>query len=187
MNILGVAAELGATLDQLGIDYAVGGSVASSFFGEPRSTLDVDIAVRGATSSLRQLLDEVAAEFYVPVSAAEAAIESFDSFNLLHHLSGLKVDIFVLGDEEMDRRQIERRIRVETSSGGLWVTSPEDIVLRKLWWYSLTDESSGRQWRDVIALFRSTQVDTVEVLRGADDVGLEKLARRAIDEASGQA
>lgn len=103
MNILGVAAELGATLDQLGIDYAVGGSVASSFFGEPRSTLDIDIAVRGATSSLRQLLDEVAAEFYVPVSAAEAAIESFDSFNLLHHLSGLKVDIVVLGDEEMDQ------------------------------------------------------------------------------------
>ncbi len=39
----------------------------------------------------------------MPVSAAEAAIESFDSFNLLHHLSGLKVDIFVLGDEEMDQ------------------------------------------------------------------------------------
>lgn len=185
MNLLQIAAELGSKLDDLGIEYAIGGSVASSFFGEPRSTLDVDIAVRAATEPLRQLLEEVSADFYVPVSVAEAAIESSDSFNMLHNSSGLKIDVFVLGDSEIDRRQIERRVRVEVSSGYLWVTSPEDIVLRKLWWYSLTDESSDRQWRDVIALLQTANVDVAELLRGADASGLATLARRAADEASG--
>ena len=34
------------TLESLGFHYAIGGSVASSRYGEPRSTFDVDISVR---------------------------------------------------------------------------------------------------------------------------------------------
>ena len=32
-------------LDSLGVPYSIGGSLASSFNGEPRSTLDIDIVV----------------------------------------------------------------------------------------------------------------------------------------------
>ena len=64
MNPLILAVALGGQLDELGIKYAVGGSVASSFYGEPRSTLDIDVAVQGDTKTLRQLLDDVAADFY---------------------------------------------------------------------------------------------------------------------------
>ncbi len=42
---LDLVVELARILDELGIPYAVGGSVASSFFGEPRSTADVDVAI----------------------------------------------------------------------------------------------------------------------------------------------
>lgn len=38
------------------------------------------------------------------------------SFNLLDTDSGLKVDVFVLGSSELDRRQIERRWRVESDA-----------------------------------------------------------------------
>ena len=54
MNPLILAVALGGQLDELGIKYAVGGSVASSFYGEPRSTLDIDVAVQGDTKTLRQ-------------------------------------------------------------------------------------------------------------------------------------
>lgn len=38
-------------LDDLEIPYALGGSLASSLFGEPRSTVDVDLAIRLARRS----------------------------------------------------------------------------------------------------------------------------------------
>lgn len=41
-----VAIEFASLLEQLGIEYALGGSVASSLLGEPRTALDVDFAVR---------------------------------------------------------------------------------------------------------------------------------------------
>lgn len=38
--------DLGAVLDSMGVAWAVGGSVASSFHGQPRTTYDVDVLVR---------------------------------------------------------------------------------------------------------------------------------------------
>lgn len=45
MSALDTALAFGLLLDELGIAHAVGGSMASLFVGEPRLTLDVDIAV----------------------------------------------------------------------------------------------------------------------------------------------
>jgi hypothetical protein len=42
-NPLQVAARVAAALDDLGVKYSIGGSLARSFSGEPRSTLDVDM------------------------------------------------------------------------------------------------------------------------------------------------
>lgn len=184
MNPLQLAVDLGAMLDELGVEYAVGGSVASSFFGEPRSTLDIDLALRGSEEQLAKVVEQVAVDFYVPTSAATRAIETQDSFNLLHHESGMKVDIFVLGDGLLDRRQIDRRIRVSLPMGDLWLTSPEDSVLRKLWWFRLTGETSERQWRDVIGVLRLADIDKAELSSVAAELGLDELVGRAITEAS---
>ena len=183
MNPVGLAIEVGRMLDDLGIQYAVGGSVASSLFGEPRSTLDIDLALRGTDDELFRLIDRADADFYVPIEAARQAVTAKDSFNLLHNESGIKIDIFVLGDDLIDVRQIERRVRISLEGGDLWVTSPEDIILRKLSWYRLTEETSQRQWRDVIALLRATKVDTADVLDVAVKVGLGDLAEKAVAEA----
>lgn len=58
------------------------------------------------------------------------------------------------------------------------------LCLRKLWWFRLTDDTSERQWRDVVALLRSTSVDTADVLATASEVGLADLAQQAIAEAT---
>jgi len=70
-------------------------SVARSFYGKPRSTLDVDVAVRGGEKALRKLLDDVAADFYVPVGSAEMSIHEGCS---------------VVGPAERDRTECHRRI-----------------------------------------------------------------------------
>jgi hypothetical protein len=41
-----VAVRVARALENAGVEYAVGGSVASSAYGEPRATLDLDVAIR---------------------------------------------------------------------------------------------------------------------------------------------
>ena len=106
--------QVAAILDDLEILYALGGSMASSLIGEPRSTVDVDIAIKVQAGTEAALLERASADFYVPVDAARAAIRAHSSFNLVDTAHGLKVDIFVLGDGLLDRMQIERRMTTGT-------------------------------------------------------------------------
>jgi len=153
---LELVSQVATILDDLGIPYALGGSMASSLVGEPRSTVDVDIAIKLEQDAGAALLERANAEFYVLIESARVAIEAHSSFNLIDTAHGLKVDLFVLGDGLLDRMQIERRITVAIPGVAerSWVTSPEDQVLRKLDWYRSTGHESERQWRDVVGILR---------------------------------
>jgi hypothetical protein len=153
---LDLVSQIATILDELDIPYALGGSLASSLIGEPRSTVDVDIAIKLDDEAGAALLERASAEFYVPIDSARAAIQARSSFNLIDTTHGLKVDLFVLDEGLLDRMQIARRIRITIPgvAGGIWVTSPEDQVLRKLDWYRNTGNESERQWRDVVGILR---------------------------------
>jgi len=183
---LELAGQVAAMLDQLGIDYALGGSMASSLLGEPRSTVDVDIAIKLEDQAGAALLERATAAFYVPVESARVAIEAHSSFNLVDTAHGLKVDLFVLGDGLLDRMQIERRMNVTIPglADRIWVTAPEDQVLRKLDWYRSTGNESAQQWRDVVGILRihGDAMDRVyldETARELNLGGLLEEAKRA--------
>ena len=109
---LALVVRVAKILDELAIPYALGGSLAASFFGEPRATADVDVAIQLDGDVGEALLARVRPEFYVPLESARDAIRSHQSFNLIADEQALKVDLFVLGDGLLDRRQIERRVRI---------------------------------------------------------------------------
>lgn len=183
---IGLALQVGAILDELGVDWVLGGSLASSMFGEPRATVDVDLAISIDPDAFERLLERVRHDFYVPESAARAAGETHGAFNLIDNEHGLKIDVFVLGDALLDRRQVERRLRVDLGEEqAIWVTAPEDQVLRKLDWYRNTQMTSDRQWRDVIGLLtvQGDSMDRVYLEETARSVGLAELLTRALDEA----
>lgn len=184
---LDIVLRVTAMLDELGVDYVLGGSIAASFFGEPRATADVDVAVRLPAEGARRFLARAAAEFYVPRDAARVAISNHDSFNMIATAVPFKVDVFVLGDGLLDRRQLDRRVLVELPNRGrsVWVTSVEDQVLRKLDWFRLGGESSDRQWRDIVGLLRISgdSIDRADLEQTAEDVGLAGLLRQALAEA----
>ncbi len=188
MDPLSLARQVGDTLDELGIAWVLGGSLASSLAGEPRSTMDIDLAVVMTPLDVDRLAAAVADRFYMSVEMARYATAHGSSFNLLDQRSSYKVDLFVLGDSELDRRQLERRVlhHVEVSGQrlALWIGSPDTQILRKLDWFQAGGETSERQWRDVTSLLRVQRqtLDLEEIRATAARLGLDRLLERAIAE-----
>ena len=109
------------------------------------------------------------------------------SFNLVDTENAVKVDLFVVGDGLLDRMQIQRRVRIVVPGApeGIWVTSPEDQVLRKLDWFRQSGTASDRQWRDVVGILRvyGSQLDREYLSDSARAINLSA----ELDEARRQA
>jgi hypothetical protein len=175
--------RIGRLLDSLGVPWVLGGSLASSIVGEPRSTMDIDVAVALDPAVVGDLIAAVAEEYYVSEDMVRDAVARHSSFNLIHFATGMKVDVFPLSDDPLDVRQLERRERVDVAPGvAIWVGAPDDQVLRKLCWFRLGGEVSERQWRDVVSilLVQGSRVDHQQLLADSGPLGVADLVERAL-------
>ena len=64
-----------STLDTLKIPYYIGGSVASSVFGLPRSTMDVDIIADINKIQVKHLTKKLSDEYYIDGEVILKALE----------------------------------------------------------------------------------------------------------------
>lgn len=177
-------------LDELGVAYVIGGSFASSAYGEARSTRDADLVVELRMDSVDAIASRLESDFYISRDAMREAIREHRSFNAIHLESMFKVDFFVRGESAYDREEFGRRVSrpVEELGGHTWIIkTPEDTVLRKLEWYRAGGDVSEQQWRDVLgvlAVWRG-RLDEAYLDRWAATLAVGDLlekARRAVTE-----
>lgn len=166
----------------------LGGSLASSILGEPRASVDIDLALQLHLRDVERLALELAPTFFVDPETGRDAVRRGASFNVLHRETMWKVDLFVLGDSAFDREQLRRRSRVQVSpeSGQqVPVSSAEDLVLRKLAWFRAGGGVSDRQWRDVLGILKvqGSGLDRDYLARWAGYLELSDLLDRALREA----
>ena len=183
---VGVALAAARALEACGLRYLVGGSLASSLSGEPRSTLDVDIVVALSPGDVQRLVEALGHEFDVDERSVVRAVHGRSSVNVFHRATAIKVDLFVMGGTPLDEEQMERRQRVPvTATDHLYAYTPEDILLQKLLWFRKGHEVSDRQWRDVlgILLVQGTALDRAYVSERAERIGVADLLARAVSEA----
>ena len=138
-------------LNALGVAYMVSGSVAVIVYGEPRLTHDVDLIVVLDREHIAKLAEVFpSAEFYCPpteVIAVEAAREQRGHFNIIHHETGFKADVFLNGRDPLHAWGLARARRLEVEGQALVVAPPEYVILRKLEYYR--EGGSEKHLRDI--------------------------------------
>jgi hypothetical protein len=183
-DLLSALQTIQATFDSLQIRYFIGGSVASSFHGAMRSTMDVDIVAELSLEHIPPILAAVANEYYASESAIRSAIQRRSSFNLIHLPTSFKVDVFVGRGRRFDESSFARSTisRLGTTDNGIDVpiASVEDILLAKLEWYRVGNEVSERQWDDVTRLVKLNRdnLDWSYLESVADEIGVGDLLNR---------
>lgn len=180
-----VALSVADTLERCGVPYVVGGSLASSVSGEPRSTLDIDLVVAMTEADVEPFLATLGEGFHADDHALRRAVRQRSSVNLFHRATSTKVDLFIAGGSPLDRQAMRRRVRLQVASGPdrfLYVYTPEDILLQKLRWYRLGGDVSDRQWRDIlgIVLVQEHRLDEEYLRNGAHLLDVTDLLDRAL-------
>ena len=170
-------------LRRLDIRHYVGGSVASSFHGATRSTMDVDLVCEMAEDHISQFIELIGTDFYVSESAVRDAVEHKACFNLIHLPTAFKVDVFISRGRPFDLESMQRATMQrlgETRSVELPIATAEDSIISKLEWYRLSNETLERQWDDVTRLLDllGEEADRDYLYRSAESVGVTDLLDR---------
>ena len=163
-------------LEDLGLSYAVGGSFASSAYGEPRYTRDVDVIVALPPERVPEFVARFPPpDFYVDAEVARQAAIERGMFNIIHAYSAIKIDIYI-PDDAVARDQIARSRRITGADGvSAAFSAPEELIIKKLQFYRMGEIE--RHLRDVAAMLRVSgeEIDRERIRQLAAQEGLSDL------------
>lgn len=167
------------TLERLNVPYAVTGSWASTAYGLPRTTHDLDLVVNLHPDQVEALATSFESPIYADRAWMQVAIARGEMFNIIEPASGLKVDCWPLAPGPYAQAQFGRRRQVQIADRVVWMLAPEDVILAKLRWYRET--ASDTQWRDVVGVIKlqAGDLDEAYLVRWATELGVSELLVRA--------
>ncbi len=183
-----VLKQFADVLDGLKINYAIGGSIASSVYGKVRFTQDADITVAAFADKAEQLYTILKENFYISKDTMYEAISNRGSFNIIHLTSAFKIDIFIQKDDDFHRQLFfrKKKIKLDDSIEHLFdIVSAEDIILLKLQWYQSSGCISEHQWSDVLGILavQSESLNMKYLKSCSEMLELDDILQKAIDEA----
>ncbi len=172
-------------LESIGIDYVIGGSIASSLYGKVRFTQDVDMTVEPFEARADEFFKLVRSDFYINWDAMQQALRQRSSFNVVHLESAFKIDVFIRKDTKFERQLLTRRKFMklsERSKKAFSVVSAEDIILLKLRWYQQGGCSSERQWEDILSVLevQTDRLDFEYLKKWSVILGVSELLENAV-------
>lgn len=172
-------------LERAGIPYMLTGSFASSYYGVPRTTQDIDFVIAPTPDRLRSLAALLpATEYYFDLTGALEAQRREELFNIVDLATGWKIDFIIRKSRPFSLEEFDRRLAVEFQGMRLSVATAEDVLIAKLEWAKRGE--SQRQVEDApgILRIRSGNLDRKYIENWVRELKLEdqwKAARQAAD------
>jgi hypothetical protein len=137
----------------------IGGSVGSSLWGEPRSTLDIDLVIAAGREDAERLVAACPADrFYVPpleVVRRELARGGEGSFNIIDMETSLKADCYPQGADDLNRYGFATAVEIDLEDlGRVRVASPTYLVARKLRYFAMGGQD--KHLRDIRGIIQAS-------------------------------
>ncbi len=155
MNFEDITLKVIQELNQLDIHYMITGALAVVYYGEPRTTHDIDLIIEIKKSTINNLLQHFHQDFFIDEASIEAAIEEESVFNAVHKDTGVKVDFWMLTDSEYDKERFTRRVRRTVFNRDMFFPTPEDVIINKLEWFKKSE--IDKHYFDASSIYRIQQ------------------------------
>lgn len=148
-------------LNRAGMNYLLTGSMASNFWGIPRTTHDLDFVIQLPPSAVMSMVEAFKDDFFLDEAAVRSAYQAPYQFNAIDTRSTLKVDFWLMRKTSFEREMFARRKQKTLFGESAWIGTAEDVLLHKLYWNQITP--SSRQLGDAagIAIVQKGNLDLV--------------------------
>jgi len=146
-NLLDVVTELASAFDRLQLRFALGGALATSYWGIVRTTQDVDCLIAVPALKYQLLADELHAlgcrqldddGNFVGVSVARMRSQVSDQHLIECFLDSVRIELFV-PIVPLQTEILRRAIIVPVGNRDVPVTTAEDLILLKLAFHRAKD------------------------------------------------
>ncbi len=171
-------------LNRSELAYLLTGSMASNFWGIPRTTHDLNFVIQLPPSAVPKIMAAFSGDFFLDELAVRAAYQPPHQFNAIDRRSTLKVDFWLLRPAPFEREMFARRKPITLFGQPAWIGTAEDVLLHKLYWNQITP--SERQLGDAagIVSVQGGALDKNYLRRWANELAvaseLEKLLRGGV-------
>ena len=154
------------------ITYYLTGSMASNYWGIPRTTHDLDFVIQLPSSTFMKIVSAFSPDYFIDEAAVRAAYQPPHQFNAIDTRSALKVDFWLPKPDPFDREMLSRRARVTLFGEPAWITTAEDSILHKLVWNTITP--SDRQLGDAagVVVVQGERLDRCYLKNWAETLGV---------------
>src|SRR5512144_1664180 len=178
-------------MNAAGVEYLIGGAIAAWAWGEPRATQDLDLVVKIPIKAVKKLSKELKKrDMLIPAEIILDTILEVRAdipMNAIHMHSGLKADLYPVREgDELRQSAFQRREQVDYGPpiGKVYIHSPEDLILYKLMYFVLSQQS--KHSRDIAAILKSkkNELDLDYIEGWVVSLGLSSLWKEMLDNVS---
>lgn len=131
---------ISAFLEKNKIPYMITGAWSAIFYGRLRASHDIDFVVELRPNEAQKFLaatSKLSGDFLVQAEDVKDAVINKSIFNILYLPTLLKLDFWLLKDDEFDKSRFSRRRPVQILGRSMMMASAEDTILQKLKWYQM--------------------------------------------------
>ena len=168
-------------LNGLGLPYMLTGSMASNFWGVPRTTHDLDFVLSFQEERAAAIVAAFEDDYALDAVSVRGAFREPHMFNAIDRRSALKVDFWMLRGVPFEETMFGRRLRVTLFGEPAWIATAEDTLLHKLYWNGITP--SERQLGDAagIVAVQAAELDRDYLERWARELGVATVLRDLLE------